>query len=68
MQGYIFLHVIWAAGTRIQAQGTDGLLRADLTSGIMAGKSPLMFAPLDDSTSIRCLAFQVWFESFFGNL
>jgi hypothetical protein len=65
MQGYIFLHVIWVAGTRMQKQGTDGLSRADLTSGIMSGKSPLMYAPLNLTAFDRSPEMKAWFGSYF---
>jgi hypothetical protein len=65
MQGYIFLHVIWVAGTRMQKQETDGLSRADLTSGIMTGKSPLMFAPLNLTVFDRCPEMKAWCGTFF---
>jgi hypothetical protein len=67
MHGYLFLHVIWVAGTRMCEQGTDGLSRADLTSGVMAGKSPLMFAPLDRTGLVRCPELSSWFGEVFAS-
>ena len=49
MEGCIFLHVIWVAGTRMIAQGTDGLSRGDLGAGVCAGLPMLRFVPIGDS-------------------
>ena len=35
------------------AQGTDGLLRGDLTAGVMAGAEMLSFVPLGQSVHVR---------------
>ncbi len=40
------LHLIHVSGTRMQAQGTDGLSRGDLTNGVMNGADMLSFVPL----------------------
>jgi len=46
MSGGLRLHVIHVAGTRMVAQGTDGLSRGDVTDGIMAGQPMCQFIPL----------------------
>jgi hypothetical protein len=43
----LHVHVVWIAGTRMISQGTDGLSRGDLTSGVMAGDDFLSHIPLD---------------------
>ena len=47
MQGDIFLHMIWVAGTRLIYQGADGLSRGDLENGVMTGRSMLDFVPIN---------------------
>ena len=43
------LHLIHVAGTRMMAQGTDGLSRGNMLDGVMKGKNMLTFIPLDKS-------------------
>jgi hypothetical protein len=43
--GGFVLHVIHISGKRMKASGVDGLLRGNLTEGMMAGKDPLSFIP-----------------------
>ncbi|KAL7573105.1 hypothetical protein ACA910_018786 [Epithemia clementina (nom. ined.)] len=46
IRGYSFIHIIlWIAGKRMIDQGTDGLSRSDLTSGVMRGQDMLSFVP-----------------------
>ena len=42
------LQLIHVAGTRMIAQGTDGLSRGNLTEGVMTGQSMLSHVPLDE--------------------
>jgi hypothetical protein len=49
LHGGLFIHVIWIAGTRMIEQGTDGLSRGDLNTGVLAGKDFLSFVPLNRS-------------------
>ena len=51
MQGYIFVRVIWVAGTRMIRQGTDSLSRGDLCSGVMAGDPFLDHIPLSQGVA-----------------
>ena len=46
MKGEAFIHFVWVAGKRMITQGTDGLSRSDLTSGVMRGDAMLDFVPL----------------------
>jgi hypothetical protein len=47
MAGKFKLHVIHVAGTRMIAQGTEGMSRGDHGSGVMAGMPMLSFVPLN---------------------
>ena len=53
LNGSLFLHVIWVAGTRMIAQGTDGLSCGDLDNGVLAGDSMLLHVPLNVSALDR---------------
>jgi hypothetical protein len=53
MKGDLFVHFIWIAGKRMIQQGTDGLSRGDLTSGVMAGDDFLKHVPLNLSAMER---------------
>jgi len=46
MKAGMKIHIIHIAGTRMIAQGTDGLSRGDSNEGVMQGKSMLDFVPL----------------------
>ena len=59
----LHINMVWIAGTRMIAQGTDGLSRGDLTSEVMAGDSFLSHIPLDLETFSRSAALQEWLES-----
>jgi hypothetical protein len=43
MDGKLFIHLIWVAGTRMIAQGTDGTSQGDLSNRVMSGKAMLDF-------------------------
>ena len=47
------LHVIHIAGTRMKAAGVDGLSRCDFMEGIMAGKNPWSYVPLNEDADHR---------------
>ena len=53
MHGDVFIHVVWVAGKRMIVQGTDGLSRSDLTSGVMRGEAMLDFVPLHKTAQER---------------
>jgi hypothetical protein len=61
MQGKLFIHLIWVAGTRMIAQGTDGASRGDLSNGVMSGKDMLDFVPLDLGVQDRAPGLVAWF-------
>ena len=46
MKGVAFIHVVWVTGKRMIAQGSDGLSRSDLTSGVLRGSNMLDYVPL----------------------
>jgi hypothetical protein len=68
MEGALFLRIIWVAGTRMIAQGTDGLSRGDLSNGVMAGESMLSFVPLNKSALDRSPELGDWFLSSTGGI
>ena len=49
----LILHVVHIAGTRMKDWGVDGLSRGDLLDGMMAGKDPLSFIPLNKGADER---------------
>jgi hypothetical protein len=49
----LILHVIHIAGTRMKDWGVDGLSRGDLLDGMMKGKDPLSFIPLNKGANER---------------
>ncbi|KAL7565773.1 hypothetical protein ACA910_010211 [Epithemia clementina (nom. ined.)] len=53
MKGYAFIHVIWVAGKQMIDQGTDGLSRSNLTSGVMRGLPMLYYVPLHQTAIER---------------
>ena len=53
MAGKLIIHFIWIAGTRMIAQGTDGLSRGEFSSGVMAGGPFLKFLPLNETALER---------------
>ena len=63
MQGQVFLHVIWVAGTRMIAQGTDGFSRGDLENGVATGTSMLSYVPLNETAFERQPNLERWIYS-----
>jgi len=63
MGGLLRLHITHVAGTRMVAQGADGLSRGDLTEGIMQGASIESFIPLHLSALDRLPALLSWVQS-----
>ncbi|KAL7565760.1 hypothetical protein ACA910_010199 [Epithemia clementina (nom. ined.)] len=53
MTGNIFLNLVWVAGTRMLAQGTDGLSRGDLLHRVLSGLDMLQFVPLNQTAEER---------------
>jgi len=63
MSGQLCLHVIHVSGTRMVAQGTDGLSRLDYTSGVMAGYNMMTYIPLHLSALERAPQLLPWVHS-----
>ena len=63
MEGQLFLHVVWVAGTRMIAQGTDGFSRGDLENGVATGASMLSFVPLNETAFERQPNLETWILS-----
>ena len=58
MENDLQIHVVHVSGLRMVLQGTDGLSRADLTTGVMGGERmesfiPLHLSALDRSSELR---------------
>jgi hypothetical protein len=60
MSGDIALHVIHIAGTRMIAEGTDGLSRGQFSTGVMAGKDILLYIPLHLDAVTRQPSLYAW--------
>ena len=56
------MHVIHVAGTRMMAQGTDGLSRGCLLEGVMQGTSILSFIPLHQTALERSPNLLMWLQ------
>jgi hypothetical protein len=63
MQLSLRLHVIHVSGQRMIAQGTDGLSRGDLDSGVMRDANMLSFVPLHLSALDRGPGVLSWLHS-----
>ena len=60
MRHDLHLHVIHVAGTRMIAQGTDGLSRGDLNTGVFGNKEMSVFVPLHLSAFERSPSLAPW--------
>jgi hypothetical protein len=63
IQSNLIIHVIHVAGTRIQAQGTDGISRGDKSMGVMRGIPMEDFCPLHLTTLERSPELKVWLDT-----
>ena len=63
MGGRVRIHMVHVAGSRMIAQGTDGLSRGDLTEGVMTGSSILQYIPLHKSVLDRQPSIKTWISS-----
>eukprot|EP00980_Cylindrotheca_fusiformis_P017245 scaffold5326_cov80-Cylindrotheca_fusiformis.AAC.1 len=63
--GFVAL-VVHCAGTRMIAQGTDGLSRGGLNEGVMGGKPMTSFLPLHLNAFERCPPLHHWVTSWAG--
>jgi hypothetical protein len=59
------LHIIHIAGTRMIAQGTDGLSRGDFLEGVMKGEEFFSFVPLHLSALERSPELEGWLRGLF---
>lgn len=62
MKGDFQFHFIHVAGSRMIAQGTDGLSRGSLSEGIMQGISMLNYIPLHQTAAARQPALISWIQ------
>ena len=56
------IHIIHIAGTRMIAQGTDGLSRGNLSEGVLTGQNLLSFIPISQSAFDRSDLLLEWFR------
>ena len=66
MKWSIRLHVIHVAGTRMIAQGSDGVSRGALNEGVMSGQDMLSFVPLAHSAIEQSPSLLKWLKSWLG--
>lgn len=57
------IHLIHVAGTRMIAQGTDGISRGNLLEGVMTGQKMLSFVPINESALTRSESLLSWIKS-----
>jgi hypothetical protein len=60
------LLVIHVAGERMKAQGTNGVLRGQLTEGVMNGESMFAFLPMHESALQQCSLVKDWLKDTVG--
>ena len=62
------IHVVHVAGTRMKASGVDGLSRGDLLEGIMKGKDPWSFVPINrNANQVSNDRAEAWVRSWWSN-
>lgn len=59
------IHIVHVAGTRMIAQGADGLSRGALTEGVMKGETMRSFVPLHQSALQRDQKLKPWLQDWF---
>jgi hypothetical protein len=62
----IKLHIFHVAGTRMIAQGTDGVSRGCLDQGVMGGEEMVSFIPIHKSATERSDGLLPWIRSWCG--
>ena len=62
----IKLHIFHVAGTRMIAQGTDGVSRGCLAHGVMGGEEMVSFIPIHKSATERSDSLLPWIRSWCG--
>jgi hypothetical protein len=63
----IKIHIFHVAGTRMIAQGTDGVSRGYLALGIMAGEAMCSFIPIHQTASERSPKLVEWIKDWSGS-
>jgi hypothetical protein len=63
MHNDLIIHVIYVAGTRMQAQGTDGISHGDKSMGVMWGVPMEDFCPLHLTVFERSLTLKTWLKA-----
>ena len=61
------LHIFHVAGTRMIAQGTDGVSRGNLATGIMAGEAMSSFIPIHKNALERSPGLVSWIKEWAGD-
>jgi hypothetical protein len=67
LRGEFQLHMIHVAGTRMIAQGTDGLSRGNIGEGVMAGEAMASFVPLHQTAIEREPRVLEWIREWIGD-
>ena len=62
----IRIHIFHVAGTRMIAQGTDGVSRGFLGEGIMSGETMVSFIPIHMSALERSIGLTDWIKEWAG--
>lgn len=63
MRYSLFLRIVWVAGKRMIAQGTDGFSRGDLENGVATGAPMLSFVPLNIAPFSSSSNLEGWIRS-----
>eukprot|EP00978_Attheya_sp_CCMP212_P014301 scaffold36374_cov58-Attheya_sp.AAC.7 len=66
MDGKLFLHSVWVAGTRMIEEGTDGGSRGDFTTGVLRGEAMLGFVLIQFNALERQEGLEEWLLSWFA--
>jgi hypothetical protein len=65
MTGQLIIHMVWVASTRMIKQGTDGLSRGDLFTGVMSGREFLEFVPISKGVLEQSPELEEWIREHF---
>ena len=60
------IHFVHVAGTRMIAQGSDGLSRGNVSEGVMRGEAMSSFIPLNEGAFERSPSLKEWLRSWTG--
>ena len=67
MESQCRIHISHVAGTRMIAQGSDGLSRGNLAEGVMRGASMRGFAPINKTAFERSPTLKAWLDDWMNN-